>query len=681
MIDQNTIKQIIDTANIVDVVSEFVTLRKRGANYVGLCPFHDERTPSFSVSPSKGICKCFSCGKGGNVVHFIMDHEQLSFKESIEWLADKYGIPIQKKELTEQERAAKNSRESLFVVNEFARDFFHNRLKLCNEGKSVGMGYFRKRGFRDDIITKFQLGYCPDNPNSFSKEALKKGYKKKYLIDSGLSIERENDSLFDRFRARAIFPIHSLSGKIIAFGGRALSSDTKTAKYINSPESAIYSKSYQLYGIFFAKHSIVKHDLCFLVEGYTDVISMFQAGVENVVASSGTSLTAGQIRLIQRFTNNITVIYDGDDAGINASLRGIDMLLAKGMNVKILPLPDGEDPDSFAQKNESKAFLNYIENKQIDFIRFKLSLLTKEAGDDPIKKAVLIKEITKSISVIPDPIIRAVYIKECGNLMQVEELLLINDINKLQIENAKKIKRESNIKNVSDNASETHLEPDIRVQNIDEIDNSIILNETDYSGKEHTNLLALLGEERDSIIEKERLIAQLITRHGEKILCYTKFNGKENYPMKVGEFIINTLKNDNLDFYHPVYKKMIKLLEEHIYDDGFSSERFFVSNPDNVVSQTAASLIKDRYQLSELFMQKSQSIEQDEKLFEQTTHLMAEYQFSIIKFEMKQIESMLQEPEISNNMVQLKELQQKYATLMKLRNSLAKKLGDRVINI
>lgn len=684
LIDQSTIEKIIDAANIVDVVSEFVTLRRRGANYIGLCPFHDEKTPSFSVSPSKGICKCFSCGKGGNVVHFIMAHEQISFTEALEWLANKYGVTIQKKELTEQEKAAKNSRESLFVVNEFAKDFFLNTLKLHHEGKSVGMAYFRKRGFRDDIISKFQLGFCPDNVDFFSKNALEKGYKKEYLVKSGLSVERENNSLRDRFRGRVIFPIHSLSGKIVAFGGRALGSELRTAKYINSPESEIYSKSYELYGIFFAKQPIVKNDRCFLVEGYTDVISMFQAGVENVVASSGTSLTPGQIRLIHRFTDNITVLYDGDNAGIQASLRGIDMLLAEGMNVKVLLLPDGEDPDSFAQKHDSLSFLDYIDNNQIDFIRFKAALLMKEAGNDPIKKALLIKEITRSISVIPDPIIRAVYIKECGNLMQVDESLLINDINKLQVENAgnarKVAQTPNNIPDRMDSTPATLPENSQREGNTSETSELSMKPETAYSEQNQNEALSLLGDEKNSIIEREKLITQLITRHGEKVLCYTKFGDQENYPMKVGEFIIKSLKNDNIVFFHPVYKKMLRLLEDHINDKGFSSERFFVSNPDNSVSQTAALLIGDRYYLSGLF-QDNNPTGYNERLFELTTHLMADYQLSLVKIEMKQLEKSLQEPNMMDNIAHLIEFQQKYKELMTLRNNLAKKLGDRVINI
>ena len=435
MIDQLTVERILDAANIVDVVSEFVTLRRRGVNWVGLCPFHNEKTPSFYVSPAKGICKCFSCGKGGNAIHFIMEHEQLAFYDAAAWLADKYGIPYNKREMTESERLIQNERESLFVVNQFARDFFVDTLRNTPQGVAVGMAYFRKRGFRDDIIEKFQLGYSPDETDALAVQALKKGYTKENLVKTGLCYEKDDGSLRDRFRGRVIFPVHSISGKIVAFGGRVMKTDAKTAKYVNSPESSIYSKSRELYGLYFAKQAIVRKDRCFLVEGYADVISMFQSGVENVVASSGTSLTPGQIRLIHRFTNNITVLYDGDKAGIKASIRGIDMLLAEGMNVKVLLLPDGEDPDSFAQSHNASAFQQYIETHQVDFIRFKVNLLMADASDDPISRSALIKDITKSISVIQDQIVRSVYIKECSQLLKVDERLLIADINRQQREN------------------------------------------------------------------------------------------------------------------------------------------------------------------------------------------------------------------------------------------------------
>ena len=385
MIDQATIDRILDAAQIVDVVSEFVTLRKRGVNYIGLCPFHNEKTPSFSVSPSKGVCKCFSCGKGGNVIHFIMEHEQLSYYEALKWLARKYNIEIKERELTNEEKQANSLRESLFVVNQFASEYFQDILYNHIDGQRIGMTYLRGRGFRDDIIKKFQLGYSTESRDALAKAALQKGYKEDFLIKTGLCYKKDDGTLRDRFWGRVIFPVHTISGKVVAFGGRVLSAATKNVqmKYVNSPESEIYHKSKELYGIYFAKQAIVRQDRCFLVEGYTDVISMHQSGIENVVASSGTALTSDQIRLIHRFTNNITVLYDGDGAGIKASIRGIDMLLEEGMNVKVCLLPDGDDPDSFARKHNATDYQAYINAHEVDFIRFKTNLLLEEAGKDP----------------------------------------------------------------------------------------------------------------------------------------------------------------------------------------------------------------------------------------------------------------------------------------------------------
>ena len=443
MIDQPTIDRILDAAQIYDVVSDFVTLRKRGVNYVGLCPFHDDKTPSFYVSPAKGLCKCFACGKGGNAVHFIMEHEQMSYPEALKYLAKKYGIEIKERELSSEEKIAQGERESLFIVNNFARDYFQNILKNHVDGRSIGMAYFRSRGFRDDIIEKFQLGYCTESHDALAQEALKKGYKKDYLVKTGLCYETDDHRLRDRFWGRVIFPVHTLSGKVVAFGGRVLAGATKgvKVKYVNSPESEIYHKSNELYGIYFAKQAIVKQDRCFLVEGYTDVISMHQSGIENVVASSGTALTSGQIRMIHRFTNNMTVLYDGDAAGIKASIRGIDMLLEEGMNVKVCLLPDGDDPDSFARKHNATEFQAFIQENETDFIRFKTNLLLEDAGKDPIKRAELIGNLVQSISIIPEAIVRDVYIKECAQLLHVEDKLLVSEVAKRREKQAEHVRR------------------------------------------------------------------------------------------------------------------------------------------------------------------------------------------------------------------------------------------------
>lgn len=387
MIDRATIQRVMDATDIVDVVKEFVTLRKSGANYKGLCPFHNERTPSFSVSPAKQLCKCFSCGKGGNAVHFLMELEQMTYPEAIKWLGRKYGIEVKEKELTDTERIEQSERESMFALNEWANNYFQNILHDNVDGVAIGMAYFRSRGFRDDIIRKFNLGYSLEQRDAFANAAMAHGFSKEYLLKTGLCYQTEDGHLFDRYHGRVIFPVHTVSGRVVAFGGRVLNTEKhkNVGKYVNSPESEIYSKSHELYGLYQAKQAIVKHGRCFLVEGYTDVISMHQSGVENVVASSGTSLTEGQIRLLHRFTENITVLYDGDAAGIKASLRGIDMLLAEGLNIKVLLLPDGDDPDSFARKHRSEEFQNYIDQHQVDFIKFKTNLLLKGAEGDPIK--------------------------------------------------------------------------------------------------------------------------------------------------------------------------------------------------------------------------------------------------------------------------------------------------------
>jgi len=431
MIEKQTIERIQDTAQIADVVSDFVSLRKRGVNFVGLCPFHDDRTPSFYVSPAKNICKCFACGEGGSAVHFIMKHEQLTFYEALKYLARKYNIEIVEKELTNEEKQEQNNRDSMFILNEYARDYFARILHDDPEGKAIGLTYFKERGFREDIIRKFQLGYSPEQRNAFTLEAQKAGYQQDYLKKTGLSMGGEgNNPLADRFRGRVIFPIHKISGKIVGFGGRILKKVENTGKYVNSPESEIYSKSNELYGIFFAKSAIVKQNKCFLVEGYTDVISLHQAGIENVVASSGTALTHGQIRMIHRFSENITILYDGDTAGIKAALRGIDLLLEDGMNVKVVLLPEGEDPDSFARKQNAEKFNAYILEHEVDFIRFKTQLLLEEASDDPIKRSGLITNIVQSISLIPDNIIRSVYIQDCSNLLSIKEEVLIREVKK-----------------------------------------------------------------------------------------------------------------------------------------------------------------------------------------------------------------------------------------------------------
>ena len=675
MIDQLTIEKILDAANIVDVVSEFVTLRRRGVNYVGLCPFHNEKTPSFYVSPSKGICKCFSCGKGGNVIHFLMEHEQMSYWDAAKWLARKYGIPYSERELTDSEKALQNERESLFITNQFALDFFKDALLNTEKGRAIGLAYFRKRGFRDDILEKFHLGYCPDEPDALARAALAKGYSKENLIKTGLCYERENDhQLRDRFHGRVIFPVHSISGKVVAFGGRIMNSDAKVAKYVNSPESVIYSKSRELYGLWQAKQAIVRKDRCFLVEGYADVISMFQSGVENVVASSGTSLTPGQIRLIHRFTNNITVLYDGDKAGIKASLRGIDMLLAEGMNVKVLLLPDGEDPDSFAQGRGATAFQQYIDTHQVDFIKFKVNLLMEDAQDDPYSRSELIKSITQSISVIQDPIVRSVYITECSQIMKIDERLLINDVNRRQREQTQATAQPRQ----QQDTPETDLksqEPDTPEQTVstDEKATQPLLSPED---KLRQDIRALKREGLGPMMDKERLLSQLIVRYGGKVMCTFQNEEGQEQDMTVGQFIVGSLQNDGIEFRHPVYKRFVELMAEHLDGKDFNTEKFFMSHPETFVSLTAASLMEERYQLSKLFKD-NMPTDDEAHLLKLTRHIMADYQMEVVRLEIKKTEKEIQEASSDT----LASLQTRYQQLLLARSELSKILGDRVITL
>ena len=676
MIDQLTIEKILDAANIVDVVSEFVTLRRRGVNFVGLCPFHNEKTPSFYVSPSKGICKCFSCGKGGNVIHFLMEHEQMSYWDAAKWLARKYGIPYSERELTDSEKALQNERESMFITNQFALDFFKDTLLNTDKGRAIGLAYFRKRGFRDDILDKFFLGYCPDEPDALARAALAKGFTKENLIKTGLCYEREDGQLRDRFHGRVIFPVHSISGKVVAFGGRIMSSDAKVAKYVNSPESIIYSKSRELYGLYQAKQAIVRKDRCFLVEGYADVISMFQSGVENVVASSGTSLTPGQIRLIHRFTNNITVLYDGDKAGIKASLRGIDMLLAEGMNVKVLLLPDGEDPDSFAQGRGATAFQQYIDTHQVDFIRFKVNLLMEDAADDPYSRSELIKSITQSISVIQDPIVRSVYITECSQIMKIDERLLINDVNRRQREQAQAAPQLQRQSQSADENGQNQEQPVAESENPEAPAEPAPEPQISAEDKLRQDIRALKREGFGPMMDKERLLSQLIVRYGGRVMCTFQDEEDHEQEMTVGQFIVGSLQNDSLEFRHPVYKRFVELMAEHLEEKDFNTEKFFMSHPETFVSLTAASLMEERYQLSNLFKD-NMPTEDEAHLLKLSRHIMADYQMEVVRLEIKKIEKEIQEASSDT----LASLQTRYQQLLQARSELSRTLGDRVITL
>lgn len=697
MIDQPTIDRILDAAQIYDVVSDFVTLRKRGVNYVGLCPFHDDKTPSFYVSPAKGLCKCFACGKGGNAVHFIMEHEQMSYPEALKYLAKKYGIEIKERELSSEEKIAQSERESLFIVNNFARDYFQSILKNHVDGRSIGMAYFRSRGFRDDIIEKFQLGYCTESHDALAQEALKKGYKKDYLVKTGLCYETDDHRLRDRFWGRVIFPVHTLSGKVVAFGGRVLAGATKgvKVKYVNSPESEIYHKSNELYGIYFAKQAIVKQDRCFLVEGYTDVISMHQSGIENVVASSGTALTPGQIRMIHRFTNNMTVLYDGDAAGIKASIRGIDMLLEEGMNIKVCLLPDGDDPDSFARKHNATEFRAFIQENETDFIRFKTNLLLEDAGKDPIKRAELIGNLVQSISIIPEAIVRDVYIKECAQLLHVEDKLLVSEVAKRREKQAEQQAERAERERRSANAARANAEAGVNGSHTAATATNPDAQQAGYPPEslpaglpsetpppfppeeEYVSFIPQEGKEGQEFYKYERLILKMVVLYGERVMCNVTNEEGQETPITVTEYIVNDLKEDELAFHNPLHRQILTEAAERIHNEGFTAERYFVAHPDPVISKLSVELISNRYQLRK--SQIEQMVTDEERLYELIPRLMINFKYAIVCEELKHTLFALQNPAIANDETQCNSIMERYNELNKVKSIMAKRLGDRVI--
>lgn len=662
MIDQGTIDRIMDAAQIVDVVSQFVTLKRRGINFVGLCPFHTDKTPSFYVSPAKNICKCFACGEGGTAVHFIMKHEQLSYYEALKYLAKKYNIEIQEREFTDEQKQAYNERESLFILNDYARDYFVNTLHNHIEGKSIGLSYFKERGFREDIIEKFQLGYSLEQRDAFSQEALKNGYKEDYLVKTGLAIKSEhNNQLIDRFRGRVMFPVHTLSGKVIAFGGRILKKAENTGKYVNSPESEIYHKGNELYGIFFAKQAITKADCCYLVEGYTDVISMHQAGIENVVASSGTALTNGQIRLIHRFTDNVTVIYDGDAAGIKAALRGIDLLLEDGMNIKVILLPDGEDPDSFAKKQNAESLTNYIKANEVDFMRFKTKLLLEEAGNDPIKRAALISDIVNSISIIPDNIIRTVYIKDCSILLDVDERILVQEVTKKRLAYLEK-------------TAPQKMEEEMRAVHND-LSQPLIHNKTVVK--------------KTPIDKFELAILYYIVRFGMEIMLE---GGEENpvtgdMPTTVIDWVKFDLQRDGFWFTNPLYTLMLEEAIERSVDETFIPARYFLAHTDAQVSKIAAELVSDRYQLSKLHIKQfgenakkeDTPLAEEKHLGKDVPRIVTELKNAYITKKIKEIKDEMAVKQKEGNWDTAIELMQQIKELEEVKKALAKALGERII--
>ena len=716
MIDQPTIDRILDAANIVDVVSEFVTLRKRGINYVGLCPFHTDKTPSFYVSPAKNICKCFACGEGGTAVHFIMKHEQLNYFDALRYLAKKYNIEIQERELTDKEKQRKSDRESMLIVNSWAQQYFTTQLYEHVEGKTVGLRYFAERGFREDTIRKFQLGYSLDKRDALYKEATKNGYKKEFLEKTGVVIAYDNGGVNDRFRGRVIFPVHTLSGKVVAFGGRVLKKDEKTAKYVNSPESEIYHKSNELYGIYFAKQAIVKEDRCFLVEGYTDVISMHQAGIENVVASSGTALTQGQIRLIHRFTSNITVLYDGDAAGIKAALRGIDLLLEDGMNVKVVLLPDGEDPDSFARKHNASQLSEFIKQSETDFIRFKTRLLLDDAGTDPIKRSALITDIIRTVAIIPDNIARSIYIRECSAMMEIDEQVLLNEVNKIRLSKEERQNMQGQVTPPVSNtmsmipeypdlpgyqpvAGDSFLPPDDTVPLPDDYmppppPEEYPMEETgpmdvpppDYPPAQPPQPVQPVqpvqtGQPKRSPYEVYELtLLKYIVRYGEQILFdYVDEETNEHIVMRVAEYIRYDLERDDLTFYTPIIKSMLDEAADKCKTEGFIASRYFLAHPDPNVSRLAANLISEKYQLSKYHSKYRELEQEQDKLDQLVTREIYAMKDAYILRQIKETQLGIKEAHAQGNEDKVFELMKQLTRLNEIKNVLSKELGERIV--
>lgn len=675
MIDQPTIDRILDAANIVDVVSEFVTLRKRGVNYVGLCPFHDDKTPSFYVSPAKNICKCFACGEGGTAVHFIMKHEQLSYFDALRYLAKKYNIEIHERELTDKEKQIRSDRESMLIVNAWAQKYFTTLLHGHIDGKTIGMRYFAERGFREDTIRKFQLGYSLEQRDALYQAALKSGYKKEYLEKTGLIIAYEDGRVNDRFRGRVIFPVHTLSGKVVAFGGRILKKEEKTAKYVNSPESEIYHKSNELYGIYFAKQAIVKADRCFLVEGYTDVISMHQSGVENVVASSGTALTHGQIRLIHRFTDNITVLYDGDAAGIKAAIRGIDLLLEEGMNVKVVLLPDGEDPDSFARSHSASEFAEFIKQNETDFVRFKTKLLLEEAGNDPVKRAALIGDIIRTIAIVPDNITRTIYIRECSAKMEIDEQVVLNEVNKIRLARYEQNRQQrQQITEISQTVSQTEKNAELSpVEKKEEVQEGVPAEQPTVRPDRP------IVSKRSPYEQFEIALLRYVVRYGEQVLYdYTDEQTNEQVVIRVAEYIRSELGNDGLTFYTPIFKQMLDEAADHCCEDGFVAHRYFLAHPDPDVSRISANLISEKYQLSK-YHSKYQEVEREEDRLEQLVirDLFALKEAYILHQIREKQETLKQVP--PDAIGQMTQIMEEITRLNEIKKVLSKELGERIV--
>lgn len=674
MIPEETIDRIYSVVKIEEVVGDYVTLRKRGANLIGLCPFHNEKTGSFTVSPSKGIYKCFGCNASGLATKFIMDIEQCSYTEAIKHLAKKYHIEIVERDLTPEEQQRQDNRESMFIVNDFSNKWFQKQLWETQEGKAIGLSYFRERGLRDDIIRKFQLGYSPERGNPLAKALQEKGFSEEFIVNNvdtkigvGVVGKSEVGKLYDRFHDRVIFPIFTVSGKPVAFAGRILKKKDNVGKYVNSPDSIIYSKTNELYGLFQAKQSISRLDMCYLVEGQMDVISMHQSGIENVVASGGTALTIPQIQAIKRFTSNITVLYDGDSAGIHAALRGIDMFLKEGFNVKVVLLPEGEDPDSYAQNHDSTEFIQFIEKHQTDFIRFKTAILSKDAKDDPFKKAQLIKDIVTSIAVIPDMITRQMFIKDCAERLHISERVLTIEVINMRKKQVEENQKRQENKTLASTPSDTTSEA---------------INSTPFEETQTSRTTSIPPKTTDSPLEKNFYnLIQLVVRHGEQIV---EMNGQM---FMIGEIIISAIESDGIHPTQAVYQKIMDDFKQHYQDEDFKAEAFFKFHADPEVSSTAVEMLIDRYQ----FMPETPSTEdkkQNEsqdmllpRLAQLVTQHLYELKLTIIETQIIDTGNKLKETQKNGNwddeMLLLSHQQQ----LIQQKNAICKLLGNRIITL
>lgn len=694
MIDRLTIDKILDAANIVDVVSDFVTLKRSGANLKGLCPFHDDRTPSFMVSPAKNICKCFACGVGGRPVDFIMKHEQLSFYDALRYLAKKYGIEIKEKELSPEEKQSQTDRDSMFILNDWAKEWFQHQLNDTPDGRAIGLAYFRNRGFRDDIIARFQLGFCPDKrEQTLGADALKAGYQEKYLtntidekdprmsIGTGLCIKNENGLLRDRFHGRVIWPIFTMSGRVAGFGGRVLDAATKgvSVKYLNSPESIIYSKRKELFGLFQAREAIRKRDLCYLVEGYTDVMAMHQQGVENVVASSGTALTTDQIRLIHRMTDNITVIYDGDEAGIHASERGTDMLLSEGMNVKLLLLPDGDDPDSFARKHSASEYQQYLTEHQVDFIQYKTNHLMAQAKDDPTRLGQLVHSIATSIAAIPDEITRVLYTRQAAQKLQMEERLITDVVNEQRRVRQEEKRREAE----REHRRIANTVPQEEGQHKQSIDTNFVATPAPGTAMQQSyplttptiggNPSAERGESA-KIANLEKDLMQYLLTKGDTIICYTEDENGNEKPLTAIEYTCMSMQDYGIGLSSTLYERALLDGMQHIHDEGFNASVFYSRHPDPLISTLAFELGEKGEPLSKIYSNSSEEQRVDDTIIS----LVANIQLYYVQKELKSLIAQVMDPALKKDKETYTRIMSQFIQKKKIQEELVKKGGDRI---